>query len=162
MLNRRRCLTQLAVLRPDRQPSANIKGSKWISVCLLFCICTFYILYFLHLVWHNLHFFAETVSRQSISTNQKLIPVGKMFCKEQTTAKTKQSDRKIFVTFGCREKWETRNIFPTNKERRTVNNCQLSKIAKKKTITTMMRIMRMMMMIKGKILLLAAGSQTLG
>ena len=47
-------------------------------------------------------------------------------------AKPKQSDGKIFVTFGCREKWETRNIFPTNKERRTVNNCQLSKIAKKK------------------------------
>ena len=124
MLNRRRCLTQLAVLRPDRQPSANIKGSKWISVCLLFCICTFYILYFLHLVWHNLHFFAETVSRQSISTNQKFIPVGKKFCKEQTTAKTKQSDRKIFVTFGCREKGgskkksiyqQIKNLFPLKK-----------------------------------------------
>ena len=78
------------------------------SVPFVLYFCTFYILYFLHLVWHNLHFFAETVSRQSISTNQKLIPVGKMFCKEQTTAKTKQSDRKIFVTFGCREKWEAR------------------------------------------------------
>ena len=78
------------------------------SVPFVLYFCTFYILYFLHLVWHNLHFFAETVSRQSISTDQKFIPVGKSFCKEQTTAETKQSEGKIFVTFGCREKWETR------------------------------------------------------
>ena len=94
------------------------------SVPFVLYFCTFYILYFLHLVWHNLHFFAETVSRQSISANQKFIPVGKKFCKEQTTAKTKQSDRKIFVTFGCREKGgskkksiyqQIKNLFPLKK-----------------------------------------------
>ena len=66
-----RCLAQLAVPSPDRQPSANINGSN--RLFLYFCVSVFLhfiFLYFLHIIWHNLQFGDQTGSRQQISTDQ--------------------------------------------------------------------------------------------
>ena len=91
-----RCLAQLAVPSPDRQPSANINGSKkwflYFRVSLFLHFCNFLFLYFLHMIctsaWTNLQFLPQTSSCPQISTDQKFIPAGKVFAKNEGKTKT--------------------------------------------------------------------------
>ena len=94
------------------------------SVPFVLYFCTFYILYFLHLVWHNLHFFAETVSRQSISTDQKFIPVGKKFLQRTNNGRNKTIWREDFCDIWLSRKMgnkkksiyqQIKNLFPLKK-----------------------------------------------
>ena len=116
-------LAQLALLRRDRQPSVNINESKIYS-----CWKKVFAKNKQRQKQNNLtgrflwHLAAEKKgeARKSQYINRsKIYSHWKRFL-QRTMAKPKQSDGKNFVTFGCREKWETRNIFPTNQ--RTKNS----------------------------------------
>ena len=136
-------LAQLALLRRDRQPSVNINGSKIYS-----CWKKVFAKNKQRQKQNNLkgrflwHLAVEKNGKQekvNISTDQKFIPIEKSFCKERWQNQNNLMGR--FLWHLAAEKNGKQEIYSQpNKERRTVNNCQLSKIAKTKTITTMIYI----------------------
>ena len=88
LLNRRPLSGTTCSLEPDRRPSANINGSK--NATSVFLYFFDHVFLFLHFVLHNLHFGSQTTSSQEISTDQKFIPLGKVW--QRTRAKAKHCD----------------------------------------------------------------------
>ena len=120
-----RCLAQLAVPSPDRQPSANINGSKkWFLYFRVFLFLHFCNSVFLYFFAHDPLICmaqlavpsAQTDSRQQISKDQKFMPPEKKFL-QRTGTKPKQFDKNIFtfLTFGWGQRWERGNIFSIHK-----------------------------------------------
>ena len=88
LLNRRPLSGTTCSLEPDRRPSANINGSK--NATSVFLYFFDHVFLFLRFVLYNLHFGSQTTSSQEISTDQKFIPLGKVW--QRTRAKAKHCD----------------------------------------------------------------------